>query len=57
MGEKKMTNREYLVCIDTKLKGLKEQFDNHLRHHWAITISLLGSTGGLIAALLVVLLS
>ncbi len=43
--KKNMTTKEYLICIDTKLKNLKEQFDNHLKHHWAITIALITIIG------------
>ncbi len=28
--------------METKIDGLMNQFTNHLRHHWAITIVLLG---------------
>ena len=30
--------------METKIDGLITQFTNHLRHHWAITVVLLGST-------------
>lgn len=33
------TNKELLVCIDAKLKALKEQFDNHLKHHFIVTLA------------------
>ena len=52
-----MTNKEMLVCIDTKLKELKVQFDNHLCHHFRITLILLGITGSAIITLLAFLLS
>ena len=32
-----MTNKELLICIDVKLKALKEQFDNHLAHHGVLS--------------------
>lgn len=51
-----MTNKEYLICIDAKLKALKEQFDNHLKHHLAVTIALITVTGGAITALILTLL-
>lgn len=58
-----MTNKEYLICIDTKLKELKEQFSNHLKHHiekaraqLAINIALLTIAGGAIVALIIALL-
>lgn len=31
-----------LAEIETKQDGLIKQFTNHLRHHWAVTIVLLG---------------
>ena len=52
-----MTNREYLICIDIKLKELKEQFSNHIKHHWMVTIPLIVITGGAITALIVALLT
>lgn len=51
-----MTNKEYLICIDTKLKELKEQFTNHIRHHWLVTIPLISITGAAITALIIALL-
>ena len=30
--------------METKIDELIKQFTNHLRHHWAITVVLLGST-------------
>lgn len=51
-----MTNREYLVCIDAKLTGLKEQFSNHLRHHWMVAIPLISITGAALIALILALL-
>lgn len=50
-----MTDHDLLVCIDVKLKELKKQFDNHLKHHWAITIPLIGIAGSLVVALLIAL--
>lgn len=51
-----MTNKEYLVCIDTKLKDLKKQFDNHLHHHLLVALALISVTGGAITALIIALL-
>ncbi len=51
-----MTNKEYLIRIDEKLSGLKTQFDNHLKHHFAISVALLTITGGVITALILALL-
>ena len=52
-----MTNKELLICIDAKLKELKVQFDNHLVHHFRVTLVLLGVTGSAIITLLAFLLS
>ena len=52
-----MTNKEYLICIDTKLTELKEQFSNHIKHHWLVTIPLIGITAATITALVITLLS
>ena len=57
MSEKRMTNREYLICIDVKLKELQKQFSNHIKHHWLVTIPLISITGGAIIALIIALLS
>ncbi len=51
-----MTNKELLICIDTKLKKLTTQFDNHLAHHFRVALVLLSITGSAIIALLVLLL-
>ncbi len=51
-----MTNKELLMCIDTKLNELKIQFENHLSHHFRITLVLLGVTCSAIIGLLVALL-
>ena len=50
-----MTDHDLLVCIDVKLKELKKQFDNHLKHHWMVTIPLITIIGGLITALILAL--
>lgn len=55
-NKKEMTNREYLICIDTKLKDLKEHFTNHIKHHWLVTIPLISITGGTVVALIIALL-
>lgn len=43
-----MTDHDLLTCIDAKLKGLKDQFDNHLKHHFAITLAACGAGVGAI---------
>lgn len=57
MINKRMTNKEYLICIDIKLKELKEQFTNHIRHHWLVTIPLISITGAALTALIIALLN
>lgn len=51
-----MTNKELLQCIDRKLNELKKQFENHLIHHFRVTLVLLSVTGSAIITLLVLLL-
>ncbi|KKL50920.1 hypothetical protein LCGC14_2300670 [marine sediment metagenome] len=43
-----MTNKELLICIDVKLKELQKQFDNHLKHHFLITLAACGAGVGAI---------
>ena len=45
-----------LAEIKTDLGWIKKNLSNHLRHHWAVQIALLTFVGGLIIALLVVLI-
>lgn len=40
-----------LAEIETKQDGLIKQFTNHLRHHWAVTIVLLGVALGSVISL------
>lgn len=58
------TNKELLVCIDVKLKALKDQFDNHLRHHdihsqryFLVTLASLSATLTVIGTLIVFILT
>ena len=37
------TDHDILICVEEKLKELKHQFDNHLRHHWAVTLAALSA--------------
>lgn len=50
-------DHDRLVRLDAKVDFLCEQFRNHLKHHWMVTIPLIGITGTAIISLLVVLLS
>lgn len=44
-----------LVKVLTKLESLEIQFNNHLSHHFKITLFLLSITGSVVIALLVLL--
>ncbi len=49
-------DHDLIITIDVKLDELKNQFSNHLKHHWAITITLLSITlTSLISTLVMVL--
>jgi len=52
-----MTTKETLTEIKTDVCWLKKAMANHLAHHWAITISLVGVTAASVASLLIALLS
>lgn len=41
-----------LAEIRTEQKGLIKQFTNHLKHHWAVTIVLLGVALGSVISLI-----
>lgn len=47
------SDHDLLICIEVKLKELQKHFDNHIRHHWAITIPLLMIIAGLVITLLI----
>lgn len=32
------TDHDILICIEEKIKELRHQFENHLKHHWTITL-------------------
>ena len=51
-----MTIKEHLVCIDVKLEGIGNQLTNHLSHHNKALLALIPVIGGLITALIIVLL-
>ena len=51
-----MIDHDLLIRMDEKLDGLKHGFDNHLRHHWGVSIVLLTITLGAIVSLIIALL-
>jgi len=38
-------NHDSLLMLIVKVDNLENLLSNHLRHHWAITLSLIGITG------------
>ena len=52
-----MTDHDLLVRIDERQQELLRDFNNHLSHHWKITILCLGTALSAIASLLVGLLT
>lgn len=50
-----MSDNERLVRVETKLDMLTEHFKNHIKHHWMVTIPLIGVVGGLVVALILAL--
>ena len=57
MNEEQRTDHDILICIEEKIRELKHQFDNHLRHHNIYAIALLTITGGAIGSLLIALVT
>jgi len=49
-------DHDLLICIEVKLNELKGQFENHLKHHWAITICALGALLSALSALIILLI-
>ena len=57
MAEKKSeTGKVMLTRIEMKQDNLAAQLATHLRHHWAATIVLIGSTASLISGLIIVII-
>lgn len=52
---KEKTDHDLLICIDAKLKTLTKHFENHIKHHWMVTIPLISIIGGLIITLVIAL--
>ena len=38
MENEQRTDHDILICIEEKIRELRNQFDNHLKHHFAITL-------------------
>lgn len=51
------TDHDILICIEEKIKELKHQFNNHLKHHNIYAIALLTITGGAIGSLIIALIT
>lgn len=49
------SDHDLLICIDAKLRELKNQFDNHLSHHFKATILAWTTAISAIGALLILL--
>jgi len=49
------TDREQLAEFKQDIKWIKKMLGNHLKHHWAVTLSLLGITFSSILTLLIFL--
>jgi len=38
MENEQRTDHDLLICIEQKIKFLQNQFENHLKHHFIITV-------------------
>ncbi len=50
------SDHDILIRLDEKVANIETLLKNHLRHHWGITLSLLGITGTAIISILVLIL-
>ena len=50
-------DRERLAELKTDICWIKKMLGNHLRHHWAVTLALLGITLSSVLTLLVFMLT
>jgi len=53
---KEQSDHDLLVCIDVKLRTLTKHFENHIKHHWMVTIPLISIIGGLVVTLIITLI-
>ena len=51
------SDHDILICIEEKIRELRHQFDNHLRHHNTYTLALLTITGGALGSLVIALIT
>jgi len=38
MNQEKRSTRDIVISVEQQIDDLKEQFNNHLTHHWGITV-------------------
>lgn len=50
------TDHDLLIKIDRDVRWLMKITDNHLKHHWALTLAAFGSTVTLIIGLVIIFL-
>lgn len=54
--EKYQDEKNLFVELQIDIKWIRAMLENHLQHHWAVQLVLLTFIGGLITALVIVLL-
>jgi len=50
-------DHDILICLEVKLKLLQKSFDNHIKHHWLITVPLIVVSLGSVLSLVITLLT
>lgn len=50
-----MEDHDILVGLEKDMSWLKKIMGNHLKHHWAVTITMCSAVLGLITALIILL--
>ncbi len=51
-----MDDHDLLIEISTGMKFIKKQFDNHLQHHWMITMTALAAALSSMGAVIIFLI-
>jgi hypothetical protein len=56
MNKYKCSKEKELAEMSTNIAWIRKSQENHLAHHWAVTLSMLGVIGTLAASLLLLIL-
>lgn len=49
-------DHDILIALNEKVGNIQNLLENHLKHHWAVTISLIGITGSAVVTTLILII-